>query len=162
MSTTKVGTRLLGTGSVIQTATFQSGALFSTSGLIPPDDTIPQITEGGEWTNIVFTPKSSTSSLHLHANLYMGYDGTSVFVSAAIFRDAVADALAAMTMYTVAGSGASRGLSLVHTMTSGTTAAITFRVRVGASSGNAYINGAITRTFGGVGASSFVITEIAA
>jgi hypothetical protein len=78
----------------------------------------------------------------------------------ALFQDATANALAAIGHAPPAANYA-QALHLTHMMTSGTTSSTTFRVRVGGNVANTTtFNGAGGgRTYGGVMASSIVITE---
>jgi hypothetical protein len=149
-------------GAQIQMVSTETGAVATGTGLIPHDDTIPQITEGDEYMTCSITPKSATSKLIIEVIANLASTGNVVFVCA-LFRDSVANALAAVrqdTPYAVS----SLCMSFRHVMTSGTTSPIIFRVRAGGN-GGAYtttFNGtAGARIFGGVMASSIVICEVA-
>ncbi len=136
------------------------GSTASGTTAIPYDDTIPQSGEGDEYMTLAITPKSATSKLVI-AVIIQGACGTTDVVTAALFQDSTANALAASPNYFPAGStGDSWGLRLE--MTSGTTSATTFKVRAGSSGGGTfYFNGTSGgRIYGGVAASSITITEI--
>ena len=175
MSATRVGTRLLGAGSIIQTQYFQTGALVSGSTAIPYDDTIPQVSEGFEVMTLAITPAYSTSLLLVEAVINAAISegsGPSPWLVAALFRDgagndALATAMQGLFMSSsVTAGGQQPNMLLRHQMTAGSTSAVTFRVRIGESSGstvnfNGDYNSAVRR-FGGTYASSIRITEIAA
>lgn len=125
------------------------------------DDTIPQNTEGDQVFTLTITPKSATSKLSI---TFMGIGGANgnANINSALFQDSTANALAASTAYN-AVSGNPINIGLRHVMTSGTTSATTFSIRIGtAAAETAYLNanGSGTRMFGGVAASSFTIEEI--
>ena len=150
-------------GSVLQVANFQTGTLATGSTAIPFDNTIPQITEGDEYMSLAFTPKFSTSKLKID----VVWQGTNTTVSAAglviaLFMVGTSNALAA-TFNSVASSCISNFV-FTHYMTSGTTSAITFKVRAGSSNGGTTsFNGQSgSANGGGVLASSITISEIAA
>lgn len=150
-----------GPGTIVQMASFQTGALSYTTVQIPFDDTIPQITEGNECMTLSFSPKSAANRLRIDV-CFQGYlDNDGIFV-VALFKDAVADALAAVfrgenNTAQVAGTP----VSFSHDMLAGTTSAITFRVRAGpAAALTLTFNGLLSaRRLGGVIPSSIRITE---
>lgn len=135
--------------------TFTSG-----TGVIPNDDTIPQITEGNEFITLAYTPTSATNRLQIRAVLYVS---TSLQDSCttALFQDSTADALAANKVN--AGFAGSPSVSVLeHDMVAGTTSSITFRIRCGATAGTTYFNSDSNtgaRKLGGVASSRITITE---
>lgn len=149
-------------GTVLQEVSFQTGALATGSTQIPTDDTIPQITEGVEFMTLAITPRSATSKLRIKAHLFGCSNGGASSATAALFRDAIANALAA-DMYTFPGVGYLFPLTLDYTMDSPGTSSTTFRVRAGPNTAVAYIfNGAssgVDRYFAGVANSFIKITE---
>ena len=150
-------------GSLLQTVFTETGAFGNSTTLIPFDDTIPQITEGTEYMTCTITPKSATSRLIIDVNWLGTFSGAGVAgVAAALFQDATANAIAAAWGISAAASTVI-AVPLQHVMTSGTTSATTFRVRMGSSvAGTITMNGASSaRLFGGVMASSIVIQEVA-
>ena len=150
----------VGSGAVVQTQTFQTGAVATGSTIIPVDDTIPQIGEGNEYMTCAITPRSATSKLVIDVTWH-GSSSANVVISAALFQDANANALAAAYAQPFAAA-AFTTVKFTHTMTSGTTSATTFRVRAGGhAAGTTTFNGnAGARHFGGVMASSIVIQEV--
>ena len=129
---------------------------------IPADDTIPQSTEGDQYMTLSITPKSATSKLVIEALWQGSFSATGAFlITVALFQDATAGALAA-TWAPSPASGAAISTSLRHVMTSGTTSATTFKIRVGGNTaGTTTFNGfGGGRLYGGVMASSIVIQEV--
>lgn len=142
---------------VVQTA---SGAVSTGTTVLPADDTIPQNTEGDQYLSRAITPSNASSTLIIDVTVYVSTSATG-FMSAALFQDSTAGALAVGSVYT-ADLGAFRLISFRHKMAAGTTSATTFKVRVGNSSaGTTTFNGTSgSRAFGGVMSSSITITEI--
>lgn len=131
---------------------------------IPIDDTIPQITEGFQVMTLSITPKSTANILVIEAIVNVGHpNAASTYMASALFQDATANALAASLTFGSAAAGSSC-IPLRYVMTAGTTSATTFRIRIGSDNANtATFNGFLgARKFGGVMASSIVITEYSA
>lgn len=125
---------------------------------IPLDDTIPQITEGTEILTATITPKSTSNRIRLRFT--GGVSNAAVWVIGALFRDAVANALAARFMF-VSSSGGEITMGLEFEEAAPSTSAITYRVRVGSNTGNAYLNGDTgTRYGGGSSIATLVVEEI--
>lgn len=151
-----------GSGKIAQVVNTQTGALATGSGGIPLDDTIPQNTEGDQYMSLSITPTNAASKLKIDVVAQLTVNAV-VWVIAALFQDANANALAAvMELAASAGDGAT--LAFTHYMTAGTTSATTFKVRGGRASYAGTVttfNGSgAARFFGGVMASSITITEI--
>lgn len=165
----------MGPGSIVQTAYFQTGALVSGSTVIPYDDTIPQVSEGFEVMTLAITPTKSTSLLLVEAVINAAStEGSGPFpaCTAALFKDGAGnDALATAMQSQFSSSSVTAGGQIVnmilrHQITAGSTSAMTFRVRIGNTTGtvlkfNGDYNSAVRR-FGGSYASSIRITEVAA
>jgi len=152
-----------GFGKVLQSVNVLSGALITaTSNLFPEDDTIPQNTEGHEVMTLAITPTSATSKLHIFVNAF-GSHSASPRQGIALFVDSDANAISFSDSST-AGATTMTGVSLNYVVTSGSTSARTYKVRMGgmASSGTLSFNGQSgARKFGGVASSSIIIMEIA-
>jgi len=132
-------------------------------GTIPMDDTVPQNNEGTEILTASITPKATTNRLEITAIIPIAIENASAFAAVALFQDSTAGALAAIAES--CGTNASlRVLTLHHTMAAGTTSATTFKLRVGVTANNVFINGdtAGNRLFGGVSAVRLFIKEITA
>jgi len=137
-----------------------TGAVTTGTTAIPYDDTIPQNTEGDQYMTLAITPKSSTSKLVIDV-VWVGSSSVNVQMTAALFQDTTANALAAASSEVITGGQTMLAINFKYVMTSGTTSATTFKVRAGGTSGTTTFNGrAGARTLGGVNASSIVITEI--
>jgi hypothetical protein len=152
---------VLATNRVIQVVNTQTGAVATGSTVIPLDDTIPQITEGNEYMTLAITPTSATNKLKIEVVGHWAHTVSNTFVTAALFQDSTASALAAATQASTLASGNAE-LTFTYWMTSGTTSVTTFRVRAGGGdAGTTTFNGRIGgRVFGGIMASSITITEI--
>jgi hypothetical protein len=148
-------------GSVLQVATFQTGAVATGTGTIPIDDTIPQITEGTEFMTLAITPTSATSKLIINVCIQLDKNNGNT-LTVALFQDSTANAIASQ-FYGALGSGVSMPMSYTHSMTAGTTSSTTFRVRAGSdAAGTVTVNGrGGGRTDGGVAVSSITIYEVA-
>ena len=159
----RVDASLVGRGKVLQSVSVLSSALVTgSSNVIPEDDTIPQNDEGTEVMTLAITPTSSTSELHIFVNAF-GSHSASPRQGIALFVDSTAGALAFSDSST-AGATTMTSVSLNHVVTSASTSARTYKVRMGgmASSGTLSFNGQSgARKFGGVASSSIIIMEIA-
>jgi hypothetical protein len=96
---------------------------------IPYDNSIPQITEGDEYSTLSITPKSATSKLVVEAVIIAANSVAPNAMTVALFQAATANALAASSFTAVAATAAET-VNLRHIMASGTTLATTFRVRL--------------------------------
>ena len=144
-----------------QIVTNITGAVSSGTGAMFLDDTIPQNTEGNQFMTLAITPKSATSKLLIQ--VVANFASTaSDNVICALFQDSIANALAA-AVFDTPSSGVN-AFVMNYEMTSGTTSATTFKVRIGSGSGGGAtitFNGSGgTRLMGGVMASSIIITEM--
>lgn len=149
-------------GRVMQVVSTQSTGVASGTTIIPRDDTIPQFTEGDLYMSRSITPRSATSTLRVDV-VFNASVSAAAWIQAALFRDSAANALGAAQFF--AGS-ANEGGQVVFTtlVTSGSTAATTFQVRAGPNvAATVTFNGAAgAGIYGGVFASSIVVTEISA
>jgi hypothetical protein len=153
---TAVGT-VIAPGAQIQMVSVETGAPATGTTIMPDDNTIPQISEGTQFMTLAITPKLATSNLIITVNAILSCNTSGYDVSAALFRDAVAAALAASVAF-IPTANTYQALTFTHTMTSGGTSPITFRLRAGPSAAaSVSFNG----LFGGVAASSIVIREVA-
>lgn len=106
------------------TATGTTGMTLST--------TTPTITQGNEYLTATITPTSTTSRLVIEAHIYLTHQTTGVHCIAALFQDAITNALTAESYYVAAG-GAPGTIVLRYEMAAGTTSATTFRLRAGST-----------------------------
>jgi|SRR3989344_1220513 len=161
-----------GNNSNIYYASTTSNATFTVNdaSTIAYVDSIPQITEGIEYLTLTYTPKSTTSTLHINFYVSGVTEVTSGFphLTLALFVDTTPDALASSSI----GGGNVVGLtntfySFTFSLTSGSTTARTYRIRMGWDTNsifdsNFYINSisAGSRIFGGVNTSILELFEI--
>jgi hypothetical protein len=151
-------------GFAVQVASTVSSGVATGSGsgnIIPNDDTIPQNTEGTEFMTVTITPKSASNILVISANTHLANGNATQILTTALFQDSVANALAVSTLFTGANTDTPFNVPLQHSMTAGTTSAITFRIRAGShQSTTTTFNGiAGNRRYGAITKSSIVVTE---
>jgi len=149
-----------GGGKVLQVVHVTTGAVASSTTVMPYDDTIPQNGEGFEAMSLAITPTMATSALHIH--VVANTAGPGGFRSYALFKDAVAGAIASTIEYN--GTSQDNTGVIEHRILTGSTSTITFKVRVGTHVAGTTVfngNGAAVRMHGGVLSSSITITEIA-
>lgn len=152
---------LVAPGMVVQQVNVQTGEIVTTTAIIPWDNSIPQITEGAEAFTLAITPKFTTSKLRIDITIITGVT-SSARITAALFRDAGVNALAAASAL---NSNDNPGtLNFTHYMNAPGVGTYTFRVRFGPDSAvNTVLNGYNSaRKLGGISASSMTIMEIAA
>ena len=153
------------TGSVLQVVNYQFGSVLNLgNALFPYDDTIPQISEGGEVMTLAITPTAATSKLIVDVlvNTSPTLSGEKMVV--ALFQDTTANAIACVSEEFY-DAGYMVAIPLKYYVSASSTSARTYKVRLGRTDShgnpvtvNGY-NGA--RKFGGVLATSITITEIA-
>ena len=150
-----------GGGFVKQVVSMQTGAYATGTTLTPFDDTIPQIGNGTEFMTLAITPQNSSNRLIIEAlGVFASSIGAARVFTMHLHKDAVADALAATSVWTSANEQPN-GLVIRHVMVAGTTDEITFRIRAGLSaSATIRFNGRNGRSLGGSMNSGIVITEI--
>lgn len=143
---------------VLQIQQIIDGEVATGTTVLPQDDTIPQNTEGDEYMTLAITPKSASSRLKIEVSVHCAV--STAQPSAALFRDSIADALAAAATRTPS-TNAMVLITFAHDMASPGTSATTFKVRAGSlSAATTTFNGQSgARLFGGVLASSIIITE---
>ncbi len=150
---------------IVQVVNTQTGAVGTGTTVIPADDTIPQITEGDEYMTLAITPTNASNILYIDVVVFSSNDNAGAsYMTAALFQDATAGALACNMQTTQAAASRPCQIYFKHKMTAGTVVATTFRIRVGSHAvGTTTFNGnAGGRYFGGIAASSITITEVAA
>jgi hypothetical protein len=120
-------------GKLAQAVTASSVTSGSTTANIPFDDTIPQNTEGLEILTLAITPKNASSTLQITATVTVSGGGL-VSVAGALFVDSTANAIAA-NLNTVGGLGYFSSLTVVASISAGSTSARTYKLRIGNSTG---------------------------
>jgi hypothetical protein len=148
-------------GHILQVVYTQTGAVATTTNLIPYDDTIPQITEGAEFMTRSITPTNASNILKIEVVICCSAGGTGNGSNIALFRDSTANALAAIIDDAPTGVKMNAP-NFRHYVVAGSTSSTTFRVRAGCRDANTFtFNGSgSARKFGGVLASSITVTEI--
>lgn len=150
-------------GAVVQFVSAETRAMATGSTTIPADDTIPQNTEGFEVLTCAITPKSATNKLLIEATVCASHVTDTARIVAALFQDSTADALHCVSFSQSAAGGVSNN-RFSFVMTSGTTSATTFKLRIGSgSAGTITVNGiGGARYYGGAMANTISITEFKA
>jgi hypothetical protein len=151
------------TGKIVQAVNVMNSAVATTTGTIAADDTIPQITEGGEFMTLAITPTSASNILKIDVHIWISNSIDNNMIVGLFNTDKHAtNAQASQTDY-FNHPGGPAGISFTWWTTAGTTSATTWRVRAGGhSAGTCSFNGSSgSRRQGGVGASSITIMEIA-
>lgn len=130
----------------------------------PCDNSIPQNTEGDEIITLAITPKVATSTLRISFNGMFGSSSAGL-IGVGLFVDATAGALNANSVRSNSAAGCVN-MQFVHTVSAGSTAARTYKIRFGPDVGgpaSAFINGDnASRIFGGVSIAHLEIDEILA
>lgn len=144
---------------ILQQVRTNKVTLQSITSSIPNDDTKPQITEGDQVLSLAITPKSSTSVLVIEF-IAMGTTSGTAFVTTALFEAANTNAIQVSVL---SSSGAAWATwNLLKYVTSGTTSAQTYSVRMGISANTLNINGfGGARFYGGSAETELIITEYA-
>lgn len=121
-------------------------SLGSGSTRLPEDNTVPTSSEGDEVLTASYTPISATSKLIIEYKTYLSNPSLTGQLTAALFQDSGASAIDVSSAYAF-------NTSMVevygkYEMTSGSTTATTFKLRVGGDSSTTYWN---QKTAGGTG-----------
>ena len=142
-----------------QIVTYSTGAVATGTTIIPYDNTIPQNTEGDQYMSLSITPKNVNSLLEIEV-IFVGTSSGATNLIVALFQDSAANAIATVTIGIPAAAQAFT-IPLKHTITVGTVAATTFKVRAGSGvAGTTTFNGAASaQLFGGVASSRITIKE---
>lgn len=145
----------------VQVARTITGAVNTGSTVLPVDNSKPQNNEGDEYMTVAITPRSATNLLVIDVTVFGSHNlGSANNLSAALFQDALPDALRAGF---VASSAQNEGgeISFKWVMLAGTTSSTTFKVRAGPSLPSVFtFNGSAgTGIFDGVMGSSIIVTE---
>jgi len=148
------------TGHVLQVKHFQTGAVDTTTTILPKDDSIPQNTEGKEFMSLAITPTNVNSDLIIETELNLDTTVTN-YMTVALFQDDNVNALSAAYIH-MSGVQHTKRIHLKFKMEAGTTSETTFKVRAGlAAAATVTLNGTnSSRFYGGVCNSYMQITEI--
>jgi hypothetical protein len=152
-------------GSIIQVQYAELTARTTAATDIPFDDTIPQNTEGNEILTVSITPSSASNTVLVTAHIPLVTISTTGRAIAALFVDSVADALAvsAQDLSTTSNIEETE-LTVCVRHSPATTSAVTYKLRVGPSTGTLYVLGvgsnAADRRFGGAARVTLIAQEI--
>lgn len=156
------GTAWVSTGGTIikRTPYRYATDVFTSSATIPFDNTIPQISEGSELYSISYTMRSPSNRINIRLSGFGCVAGANQSLTAALFLNSNANALAA-TVTLCAAINNPYPILLENEFSPNTSSAFTISIRVGTTSGAVYIGGNSSgRFFGGVGSTVLVIEEI--
>lgn len=149
-------------GTVVQKRRTDTGAVASGSTATPVDDTIPQITEGDQYMTQAITPTSGANLLRVSSQAIYSNSVSGNYVTGALFRDAVANALAVSQFY-LSNAGGTGTMPIQFDTLAGATTASTFRIRAGGNANTTTFNGVTGSRFMGGSFNSFLqVEEIAA
>src|ERR1019366_3511828 len=145
---------------VVQRVSTETGAVATGTTAATACDTIPPNTAGDQYMTLAITPKNTANILVIDIVIMLSNSNASMHLIAALFQDSTTNALAAMDTFQ-ATAGTNTSIKFRHIMAAGTTSSTTFKVRAGANTGaTTTFNGeAGGRYYGGVAASSIMITE---
>lgn len=144
---------------VAQVQVFSTGTVATGTGQIPFDNTIPQNTEGDQFMSLTITPTAIGSTLEIDVSAFAA-SGVADYITAALFQDSIANALAASTQATFQAN-APCILTIKHTVTTTALTATTFKVRIGRiNAGTTTFNGSAGgQIYGGAANSRITIKE---
>lgn len=140
-----------------------TGTMATGTTTVPLDNTIPQSSEGDQYMSLSITPKSASSTLKITVVGFFSSSAGGAWLMMSLFKDSETDARAVqMGGMGATGNYATAPFVLIYEMTSGSTSAMTFKVRAGAhTASTTTFNGiAGTSYMGGALASSITIEEI--
>lgn len=162
----------VGSGATVGTSGFVIGSAYVSSSVadtnttvIPQDNTIPQISEGQQYTalNIAYSPKLASSMLVVEFDIPWIYNPTTQSSSVwAIFRDSGVDAI--QVAYITLQAGTVQPLRIKVRVAAGSTVPTTFTLRYGAQSAGlpiTILGGSAVPLFSTADIASAQITEIA-
>lgn len=129
----------------------------STAAAVPIDNTPPQITEGKEILNLVYTPLSAGSLLKIRFSCWTAISGVGSVVLS-LYVGVGPDAVQSLYSLQAAGGEATQQ-TIEHVMASPGIAPVTIAVRYGPNAGTAYLNRGSAGALFGAALKSFLIVE---
>jgi hypothetical protein len=164
-ATNHAGLPGVGAGKLVQIVRNSISTVVTANTPMPWDNTVPQQTEGNEIITVTITPQSLSNILIVEFTGFGGGPGQTA-ISTALFRDATANAIAAVSQvdYILVGFGAFDQLfQLRHALSVPSLSPQTYKIRVGPTGGTVFINAMNNgvQLFNGVGATTLTVTEIA-
>jgi hypothetical protein len=135
----------------------------STTSAIPQDNTIPQNTEGTEFTTLAITPQASDSTLYIDFLVHGSMTNNNTNLTVCLFKDSDANALQVVNN-TCNTNTELYPLMLKFAETSGTTSSVTYKIRFGLNGGGTvYLNSDQSSDVYSTSQSAiFTITEVSA
>ena len=152
-----------GGGKVLQVVKSLVTTKASTSSSIPQDNTIPQNTEGTEFTTLAITPQASDSTLFIDFLVHGSLSNNNTNLTVCLFKDSAAYALQVSNNF--CGTNTEMfPLMLKFAETSGTTSSVTYKIRFGLNGGGTvYLNSdQSSDVYSTAQSSVFMITEVSA
>lgn len=152
-------------GEVLQRWNSETGASSTGTTVLPADNTIPQSTEGDQYFSQPITPGSAANLLEIEHQGFYSSSTTINNMTAALFQDAGANAIRALSWVTPANGVNTNAIFMIHRMLAALAVATTFKIRTGGNvAGTTRINGQVggTQLYNGVGLSSLEVREIMA
>lgn len=145
-------------GRLVQSRSHVRGDYLAQNGIIPLDDTIPQITEGLEFFTIAaYAPLFVGSRVRLRALVNMT-NSAQQGITGALFRAGTPDALAVASLAPVADTESQ--FAIEYEFIAASVAPFTYSLRFGSNASSLIrINGRTVRNFGGAYSSWFRIDE---
>jgi hypothetical protein len=133
ITNTTAGTTLQTVSSILQSEASSTGAF-------PYDNTIPQNSEGAEFTTAAITAAHASNKFHVSVFAQVSSNGNTGRVIVALFQDSVANALACGATQ-VSNSGGMITIAFDYIAAAGDTSAHTFKMRYGRPDATtAYVN----------------------
>jgi len=152
-----------GAGKVVQVVNTQTGAYATGTTQLPSDDTIPQISEGVEWSALerTITPTSASNKLLIIVNIWLSSSIANANISTALFKSGTTSALSS-GFHFMGSVGRIHNTTIIHYEAAGSTSELTFQVRSGTDAASTVrLNGDANREHGGAMESSVTVWEIA-
>ena len=143
-----------GGGKVLQVVHTESGAVATTTTVMPFDDTINTSSEGGEFFTLAITPANVSNKLIIQSVLHYSHSAGSTFCTANLYQDSTAASISTIGTTMERTATDQTRINGLHYMTAGTTSATTFKIRAGGNSGG--------RKGGGTLLSGMTIWELSA
>jgi hypothetical protein len=148
--------------SIIKQIVYTEDARYiSTTSSIPDDNTIPQNTEGAEYTQLATTITPLDASSNLIIEVYLPVvSSANNYATIALFEDSDTDCIGVSVGYSGGSASIVCDLSLRVIVSAGSTSARTYKLRYGSNStGSMYIGGDSAENFSTVKKAYMTITE---
>ena len=131
-------------GVILQVVRAVVDARSNTTSTIPVDGSVPQNSEGTEYATVTITPKESGSTIVVEAKGTMAHSGASGLAIFALFKDSDASAFSAAAIHNDTTATNITQASVRGSIVTASLSAITFKLRIGTTSGTLYMNGNAT------------------